>query len=84
MLTEDAYFYISIAYASIACLTTGSLILNGWMQYKKYRYVSELDRKHAKKPLHYVLHALHIPPYLIASYWYYDAYKDYDTIYKHE
>lgn len=63
-MTPDAYYYITVAYGSIAGLTTVGLVI------KKFK-------KHFKYPgfIEYVLHGLHIPPYIIAAYWYWDAYK---------
>jgi hypothetical protein len=59
-MSPDAYYYISFAYVFIAIITALSLVI-----------------KRCKHPewVEYVLHGLHIPPYLIASYWYWDAYS---------
>lgn len=74
-MTPDAYLYICIAYMSVAGLTASTLCLKGCLSHKKYRYMCKEDRQSNWKPLQYVLHTLHIPPYLIAAYWYYDAYQ---------
>ena len=81
-MTPDAYYYISLAYLSIAGLTTFTLCLKGYLTYKENKYLVSGDRKHKWKPLQYFLHSLHIPPYLIAAYWYYDAYENYKHDYK--
>jgi hypothetical protein len=75
-MTPDAYYYISIAYVSIAGLSVLTLSLKGFNTYKEIRYLENSEKLCRVKPLQYVLHALHIPPYLIAAYWYYDAYKE--------
>ena len=64
-MTQDAYYYIAIAYASIAALTSVGLIV------KRFK-------KHFKHPgfIEYVLHGLHVPPYLIAAYWYWEGYEN--------
>lgn len=63
-MTPEAYYYISIAYASIAGLSIIGLIV------KRFKH-------HFKHPefIEYLLHGFHIPPYLIAAYWYWDGYK---------
>lgn len=63
-MTPDAYYYIAIAYASIAGLTTVGLIVKRYKEY--FRHPEFIE---------YVLHGLHVPPYLIAAYWYWDGYK---------
>jgi len=78
-MTPDAYYYISLAYLSIASLTAFTLCLKGYTGYRQSRYLTSSERKGNMKPLIYVLHSLHIPPYLIASYWYYDAYNTYES-----
>ena len=66
-MTPEAYYYICIAYGSIALLTGFGLILK---RYKaSFMYPESIE---------YLLHGLHIPPYMIASYWYWDAYNEYE------
>ena len=69
-MKEDAYLGISMAYMSVAVLTSVGLIVKGYDGYIH----NTLHKNYRKRTLDYVLHCLHIPPYLIASYWYYDAY----------
>ena len=64
---------------SIATLTGFTLCLKGFNAYKYHKYMTDEDKKKHFKPLAYVLHGLHIPPYLIAAYWYYDSYKHLKT-----
>ncbi len=63
-MTPDAYYYISFAYVFIAGVSTVGLVV------KRFKH-------HFRHPewIEYTLHGLHIPPYLIASYWYWDAYS---------
>ena len=83
-MTPTAYYWISMAYASIALLTIISLILKAYGGYcrKKQRCnayscsTESIETSCSSKPMDYVLHILHVPPYLIAAYWYYNAYKD--------
>ena len=74
-MTPNAYLYISWAYLSVAALTTSTLCLKGYNAYKDNKYIKYGESKQTIQPLQYVLHALHIPPYLIAAYWYYDSYE---------
>jgi len=76
-MTPDAYYYISMVYFSIAGLTFFTLSLKGYNTYKQTRYIEASERWNKIKPLQYILHALHIPPYIIAAYWYLDAYLEY-------
>jgi hypothetical protein len=76
-MKEDAYWYISMAYASIAGLSSLTLITKAYLGYKRYKYLEKEDKHSYYRPLQYILDTLHIPPYVIASYWYYDAYKSY-------
>ena len=78
-MSPEAYYYICLAYLSVAGLTTATLCLKGYNSYKDSRYLTYEERIKRKQPLQYVLHALHIPPYLIASYWYYDAYNNLES-----
>ena len=78
-MTPEAYYYISLAYLSIAGLTGATLLLKGYNSHKMHKYMCKDERQKHRQPLQYVLHSLHIPPYLIASYWYYDAYKEHIT-----
>lgn len=64
-MTPDAYYYISFAYVCIAALTAIGLVV------KKFKGCF----KHPEW-IEYTLHGLHIPPYLIAAYWYWDAYSE--------
>lgn len=73
-MTPDAYYYISLVYLSIAGLTSGTLCLKAYYGHQKYKYLERSEQIKQMKPFQYFLHILHIPPYLIASYWYYDAY----------
>ena len=66
-MTPESYYYIALAYLSIATLTTTTLCIKGVMVCVKS------NRK--LKWVQYMLHSLHVPPYLIAAYWYYDAYS---------
>lgn len=70
-MTPDAYWYISIAYLSIGFLTGASLLV------KKYK---DSFKKLDPEIIEYMLHILHIPPYIIASYWYYDSYVQYQHV----
>lgn len=63
-MTPDAYYYISVAYASIAALTSVGLVVKRFK--KQFKHPGFIE---------YVLHGLHIPPYLIAAYWYWDSYE---------
>ena len=63
-MTPDAYYYISVAYASIAALTSVGLVVKRFK--KQFKHPGFIE---------YVLHGLHIPPYLIAAYWYWDGYE---------
>ena len=67
-MNPEASFYISLAYVSIAFLSTVGLVL------KRFKAVF-------KNPefIEYLLHAFHIPPYLIAAYWYWDSYNNNDA-----
>ena len=80
-MTPDAYYWISIAYGSIAASTALSLVLKAYNAHKlnKSLKYSQEPKVHPK-PMDYILHCLHIPPYVIASYWYYDSYlsSEYD------
>lgn len=60
-MTPDAYWYISLAYGSIAILSGFSLIVK-----RTFKNPDNVNN---------VLHGLHIIPYCIAAYWYYDASK---------
>ena len=76
-MTPDAYYWIAMAYASISGLSGFSLVAKAYNAYKlnqslKYSH----EPKIRPKPMDYVLHGLHIPPYLLAAYWYYDAYLE--------
>lgn len=71
-MTPEAYYYISLAYLSIASLTAFTLCLKGYIGYRN----SNCEKPKPLKPFFYILHSLHIPPYLIAAYWYYDAYLE--------
>ena len=78
-MTPDAYYWISLAYVSIAGLTSISLFgkaYEGHRRKKRSYDVYDSTQSH-KKPIDYILHVLHIPPYMIAAYWYYDSYKNY-------
>ena len=77
-MSPESYLYISITYLSIALLTGGTLCLKGYNSHRKHRYMTDEERSLHKNRMPYILHALHIPPYLIASYWYYDAYEHYN------
>lgn len=75
-MTPEAYYWIYVAYLSIAGLTSMSLGIkayNGYKANKHRRY--NLQQLIRSKPMDYILHALHVPPYLMAAYWYYDAYE---------
>ena len=63
-MTPDAYYYISVAYASIAALNSVGLVVKRFK--KQFKHPGFIE---------YVLHGLHIPPYLIAAYWYWDGYE---------
>lgn len=63
-MTPDAYYYISVAYASIAALTSVGLVVKRFK--KQFKHPGFIE---------YILHGLHIPPYLIAAYWYWDSYE---------
>ena len=63
-MTPDAYYYISVAYASIAALTSVGLVVKRFK--KQFKHPGFIE---------YVLHGLHIPPYIIAAYWYWDSYE---------
>lgn len=63
-MTPDAYYYISVAYASIAVLTSVGLVVKRFK--KQFKHPGFIE---------YVLHGLHIPPYIIAAYWYWDSYE---------
>ena len=76
-MKEDAYWYISMAYASIAGFSTITLGLKAYLGYKRYKYLKNEDKHSYYRPLQYILDSLHIPAYVIASYWYYDAYNNY-------
>lgn len=78
-MTPNAYLYISIAYLFIALSTTFTLCLKGYIGYKNSIYLVEYEKKQKWKPIQYILHSFHIPPYLIASYWYYDSYLQYNN-----
>ena len=69
-----------MAYASIAGVSTFTLILKGYLGYKRYKYLQNEDKHIYYRPLQYILDALHIPAYIIASYWYYDSYRHYEYI----
>ena len=75
-MKEDAYWYISMAYGSIAGLSTLTLGLKAILGYK---YLKDDDKHSYYRPLQYILDSLHIPAYIIASYWYYDAYENYQS-----
>lgn len=77
-MKENAYWYISMAYASIAGLSTLTLAIKAFLGYKRYKYLKEEDKHSYYRPLQYILDSLHIPAYCIASYWYYDAYHHYE------
>ena len=79
-MKTEAYYYISVIYVSIAGLMFITLCVKGYYTYKKVRYVHKEDRLKIIKPIQYILHLLHIPPYLIAAYWYYDSYQEYTKI----
>ena len=85
-MTPEAYLYISVAYFSIAMLTLITLSIKGYINYKKRtnKYCLDEFKKKEWKPIQYILHLFHVPPYLIASYWYYDAYIGYSKKYQHE
>ena len=72
-MAPESYLYIGITYLVIAAVTALSLALKAREGRRKNRYREVPIRK----PLNYILHALHIPPYLMAAYWYYDAYVHY-------
>lgn len=76
-MTPDAYYYISMVYFTIAGLTGLMLSVKGYNTYKQTRYLESSERWEKIKPVQYILHSLHIPPYIIAAYWYYDAYVEY-------
>ena len=78
-MTPEAYFYISLAYLCIAIITTFTLCLKGYIGYQNSKYLLDFEKKKKWKPLQYLLHSFHIPPYLIASYWYYDSYIEYKS-----
>lgn len=63
-MTPDAYYYISVAYTSIAALTSVGLVVKRFK--KQFKHPGFIE---------YILHGLHIPPYLIAAYWYWDGYE---------
>lgn len=63
-MTPDAYYYIAVAYASIAVLTSVGLVVRRFK--KQFKHPGFIE---------YVLHGLHIPPYMIAAYWYWDGYE---------
>lgn len=76
-MTPIAYLYISIAYFIIAVSTTITLCIKGYLGYNKkisHKYLEDDPIKRSWRPFQYILHSFHIPPYLIASYWYYDSY----------
>lgn len=81
-MKENAYWYISMAYASIAGLSTLTLSLKAYLGYKRYRYLENEDKHSYYRPLQYILDSLHIPAYTIASYWYYDAHINYESLVK--
>jgi hypothetical protein len=64
-MTPDAYYYIAIAYISIAGLTIAGLILKRFEN--RFKNPSFIE---------YLLHSFHVPPYLIAAYWYWDAWNN--------
>lgn len=76
-MKEHAYWYISMAYGSIAGFSTITLGLKAFLGYKRYKYLKNEDKHTYYRPLQYILDSLHIPAYVIASYWYYDAYINY-------
>ena len=67
-----------MAYASIAGLSGLTLAIKAILGYKRYKYLRNEDKHSYYRPLQYILDSLHIPAYVIASYWYYDAYVHYD------
>lgn len=78
-MIREAYYWIAVAYASIAIITIISLFMkgyNGYIHKQRTKYMVQASVQRTKY-MDYVLHALHIPPYMIAAYWYYDAYKNY-------
>jgi len=71
-MIQDAYWNISMVYFSISTLTTISLLL------KMKRYPDRLSHILNPRTFDNILHFLHIPPYLIAGYWYLESYKEHE------
>lgn len=83
-MTPVAYFYISMVYFTIAGLSFVTLTIKGYNAYKNTRYIEDSEKWTKIKPVQYILHGLHIPPYIIAAYWYYDSYIQYKQKLQHE
>ena len=83
-MKEISYYYISIAYCSFAGLSAVGLVLKGYIgrlhRLDVYRPDYNVQKKRRVKYMDYMLHALHIPAYLMASYLYYDAYSQHKQI----
>lgn len=62
-MTPDAYYYISVAYASIAALTSVGLVVKRFKKQFKHPGFIECPPRSSH------------PPYLIAAYWYWDGYE---------
>ena len=84
-MKESSYYYISITYCTIAALSAISLGIKGYLGYLNTRDTYLYDdssslKKRRAHSIDYILHILHIPPYLLAAYWYYDSYVEYKDI----